>query len=104
MDNIQFFDCYVIYWTGKHHLAVHSLSHKPDTEYDQEPPETRASLPSIIDYPLIFFTQLTRQKQQILLGLDPKLIGTGKYWANNVFFWRYDNKKSQGLVKEVLCL
>lgn len=39
VDEIEFFDCYIIYRPGKDQLAADSLSRKPNTTGDLDPPE-----------------------------------------------------------------
>lgn len=47
------------------------------------------------------FTDLTRQKRQLLSGFDPKLIGSGNFFANHETIWRKDVNSDR--IQEVVC-
>lgn len=103
VDEIEFFDCYIIYRPGKDQLAADSLSRKPNTAVDKDPPEIQAALFSLTGDNPDAFTELTRQKRQLLSGFDPNLIGNGKFWARDGKIWQTDDNQEIGWIREVLC-
>lgn len=96
VDEIEFFDCYIIYQPGKDQLAADSLSRKPNTAVDKDPPEIQAALFSLTGDNPDAFTELTRQKRQLLSGFDPNLIGNGKFWARDGKIWQTDDNQEIG--------
>lgn len=103
VDEIEFFDCYIIYRPGKDQLAADSLSRKPNSVEDKEPPEVEPSLFAISKEQGDVFTELTRQKRQLLSGFNPKLIGNGNFFEKNERIWRKEEGTSQGEVQEIVC-
>lgn len=103
VDEVEFFDCYIIYRPGKDQLAADSLSRKPNTTDDEETPETEPALFSISEECQDRFSELTRQKRQLLSGFDPELIGTGKSWTQNGRMWRREGDQDEGGIQQVIC-
>lgn len=103
VDEIEFFDCYIIYRPGKDQLAADSLSRKPNTVNDEDPPEVEPGLFSLTSEKEDVFMLLTRQKRQLLSGFDPKLIGSGNFVAKDGRVWRHKDDKPDGVVQEVIC-
>lgn len=84
MDEIEFFNCYIIYRPGKDQLAADALSRKPNTNKDVDPPETQNSLFQVNQEPQDnSFSTLLRYQRQLRSGFDPKLIGSGNFQLLN---------------------
>lgn len=103
VDEIEFFECYIIYRPGKDQLAADSLSRKPNTESDLDPPETEPGLFSLTSENEDVFTVLTRQKRQLLSGFDPTLIGNGNFWAKDDKIWQKKDNQPEGPLQEFIC-
>lgn len=78
---MDFFDCYIICWLGKHPTAADSLSRKPNSEDNEDPPKTQNSLFTLTGEPEHVVTELTQSKHHLPSGFDLKLIERVKYWA-----------------------
>lgn len=95
VDEIEFFNCFIVYRPGKDQLAADALSRKPNTKFDLDPPETQGSLfqldHDVDDTP---FNTLLRWQRQLRSGFDPSIIGSGNFrlYANDLF--RFDPNSS----------
>lgn len=94
LDEIEFCDVYIIYWPGKDQLAADSLSRKPDTIHDKNPPETQQALFALESEEKDAFSTLTKYKRQLLSGFDPKLIGGGTFYVEDFKMWKKEDADS----------
>lgn len=78
VDEIKFFNCHIIYRPGKEQLAADSLSRKPNTGLDEDPPETARPLFTITNDEDSFAT-LLRYKRQLQANIDPAMVGSGNF-------------------------
>lgn len=88
VDEIEFFNCHIIYQPGKDQLAADALSRKPNTDKDPNPPETQGSLFQLDqDADNTPFNTLLRWQRQLRSGFDPTIIGSGNFrlYNNNLF-------------------
>lgn len=78
VDEIEFFDCHIIYRPGKEQLAADSLSHKPNADMDLDPPKTARPL-FTINHEEDSFSTLLRYKRQLQANIDPAIVGSGNF-------------------------
>lgn len=80
VDEIEFFNCHIIYRPGNDQLAADALSRKPNTNNDIDPPETQSSLFQVNqEKQEDEFSTLLRYQRQLRSGFDPSIIGSGKF-------------------------
>lgn len=103
IDEIEFFDAYIIYQPGKEQVAADTLSRKPNTKHNKDPEETDPSLFTVQNESGDMFSTLTKYKRQLLSGFDPTLVGGGAYFVKDFKMYKPDKDKPDSPAKEVLC-